>query len=275
MINHSNINSAPIGVFDSGIGGLTTFKRLVHLLPNEDVIFFGDTGRVPYGSRSRETIIKYTRQCTQFLVEKGVKAIILACNTSSSMALETLTGEFDLPLFGVVSPPARIAAETTKNRRVGVIGTVATISSGAYETALHAIDPKLFVTCAACPLFVPLVENGRTAPDDVAVMAIAGDYLKPVLDTGIDTLILGCTHYPHLEAAIAKITGPDITLVDSGAETAEYAAKYLAQAGLLTDKTAPGFRRYYVTDSVTDFEAQVSRFLEADVHGLVTKITLE
>ena len=269
------MNSAPIGVFDSGLGGLTCAKRLIRLLPNEDVVYLGDTGRVPYGTRSRETIIKYARQDVQFLLGHGVKTIIIACNTVSAVAAAELLPEIKIPVFEVVGPPAKQAAGLTKNGRIGVIGTAATIKSGAYEVALHRENPELFVTASSCPLFVPLVENGRTSPDDIAVQTIVRDYLEPVLAQDIDTLILGCTHYPLLRAVIQQITGDSITLVDSGAATAEFAAQQLRELGLLSGKTTTGERSYYVTDSAESFEPLATVFLEDDVSGCVYKTTLE
>ena len=269
------MNSAPIGVFDSGLGGLTSVKRLLRLLPNEDVIYLGDTGRVPYGTRSRETIIKYARQDVQFLQNHGVKTIIIACNTVSAVAAQSLLPELNIPVFEVVAPPSAEAARLTKNGRIGVIGTSATIKSGAYEAALRAINCGLFITSDACPLLVPLVENGRTDADDVAAQTIVRDYLEPLMREGIDTLVLGCTHYPLLRDVIARVAGSDIMLVDSGAVTAEFAAKRLGELDLLSGKTEAGGTRFYVTDSTEGFEAAAVAFLEKDVSGNVFKTTLE
>ena len=268
------MNSAPIGVFDSGLGGLTCAKRLIRLLPNEDVVYLGDTGRVPYGTRSRETIIKYARQDVQFLQGHGVKTIIIACNTVSAVAAAELLPEIKIPVFEVVGPPSAQAAALTKNGRVGIIGTAATIKSGAYETALRRENPELFVTVSACPLLVPLVENGRVDPEDIAAQTIVRDYLEPVLQQGIDTLILGCTHYPLLRGVIVRIA-PDITLVDSGAATADFAAARLREMELLSGSTEPGKHSYYVTDAPDSFESLAGMFLEDDVSGRVFKTTLD
>jgi glutamate racemase len=268
------MNSSPIGVFDSGLGGLTAVKRLAQLLPHEEIIYLGDTGRVPYGSRSRDTIIKYAREDARFLLSHGIKAMIVACNTVSSSALDVIAPEIAVPVFGVVEPPSARAASLTKNGKIGVIGTAATVRSGAYAAAIVRIDAKLEVTSAACPLFVPLAENGRVSADDIAVTAIARDYLRPIIDSGADTVILGCTHYPLLAAAISRVLGGGVTLVDSGAVTAEFVAERLRSASLLTDRTGPGRRRYFVTDSAEDFAAQGSVFLEADISGTVEQITL-
>ncbi|MDR1065555.1 MAG: glutamate racemase [Oscillospiraceae bacterium] len=292
------MNSNPIGVFDSGIGGLTAVKRLIQLLPNEDVIYLGDTGRVPYGSRSRETIIKYARQDAAFLLRHGIKAMIIACNTVSSTAFDFESGfagftdiintglqpgrrngdasrDAPVPVFDVIEPPSALAAASTKNGKIGVIGTTATVRSGAYERAIGRLLPGAEVTSAACPLFVPLAENGRTSPDDLAVMTIARDYLARLSGSGADTVILGCTHYPLLRGAIAEILGGGVTLIDSGAATAEYAAARLGELDLRSPSPAPGVRRYFVTDDAEGFEALASRFLGSDVRGLTEQVSLE
>ncbi|MDR0838030.1 MAG: glutamate racemase [Oscillospiraceae bacterium] len=269
------MNLCPIGVFDSGLGGLTAVKRLIELLPNEDIVYLGDTGRVPYGSRSRETIIRYARQDAAFLISHGIKAMIVACNTVSSAALDLIAPGAGVPTFGVVEPPSERAAALTKNGRVGVIGTAATVRSGAYERAIARINPAIEVISAACPLFVPLAESGRTDAEDAAVIAIARDYLEPIIASGADTLILGCTHYPLLRDAISSVLGEGVALVDSGATTADYVAVRLREMGLLNGSDTPGERRYFVTDIIDGFETQASRFLEADVSGSVRQITLE
>lgn len=268
-------NSGSIGVFDSGLGGLTAVKRLMQLLPNEDIIYLGDTGRVPYGSRSRETIIKYARQDAAFLLGHGIKAMIVACNTVSSAALDVIAPEAGVPVFGVVQPPSARAVSTTKCGVIGMIGTAATVRTGAYESAIAALDATIRVVSEACPLFVPLVENGRTAPDDAAVITIAQEYLAPIIDAGADTLILGCTHYPLLRPAIERIVGDGVTLIDSGAVTAEFVAAQLGELGLLTAERREGRRRYFVTDFVEGFQTQASRFLERDVTDSVERASLE
>lgn len=288
------MDARPIGVFDSGLGGLTTVKRLTELLPGEDIIYLGDTGRVPYGPRSRETIIKYSRQDAAFLAGFDIKAMVIACNTVCSVAYDVLARAYDIPVYEVVSTPARAAAAVTKNGKIGVIGTTATIHSGAYEEALRKEararpydsqasqeartslpeKPEITVYSAPCPLFVPLAENGRTGENDVAALAIAEDYLKGLSGAGIDTLILGCTHYPLLRDVISKVVGPDVTLIDSGAEAARLVAEDLQGKGMLTGGTG-GTIRYFVTDGVDGFSDLASRFLEAEVRGKVEQITLE
>ena len=211
------MDNRAIGVFDSGLGGLTAVRRLHALMPDEDIIYFGDTGRVPYGTRGRDTIIKYARQDVAFLRQFDLKAIIIACNTVSSVALDLLGQENDIPIIGTVEPACRRAMAMTQNGKVGVIGTAATVPSGAYERYLHHADGSLTLYTQPCPLFVPLVENGRVQRGDVVIETVVAEYLAPLKDAGVDTLILGCTHYPLLEGVIGDFMGPDVTLIDSGA----------------------------------------------------------
>ena len=269
------MDERPIGVFDSGLGGLTVVKRLAEHLPEEDIIYLGDTGRVPYGPRSRETIIRYARQDASFLTGFDIKAMVIACNTVCSVAFNVLENEHDMPIYEVVSAPARAAAESTKSGKVGVIGTAATIRSSAYETALKKLDPDLMVFSVSCPLFVPLVEEGWIDAVDEAALSIAERYLDKLRESEIDTLILGCTHYPLLRDVISKIMGPDVLLVDSGAETAKQVAENLQGRDMLTKSESGGSIRYFVTDSIEGFSKPASRFLDSDVHGMVEQITLE
>jgi len=269
------MDARPIGVFDSGLGGLTTVKKLAEFLPSEDIIYLGDTGRVPYGPRSRDTIIRYARQDAAFLAGLDIKAMVIACNTVCSVAFDVLDRAYDLPLYEVVTAPARAAAALTKNGKIGVIGTNATIGSGAYEKALNNEAPGLEVFSAPCPLFVPLAENGRTGTDDVAALAIADDYLRGMRELGVDTLIMGCTHYPLLRAVISKVMGPGVTLIDSGAETAMTVAEDLRERGMLSAGGAEGAMRYYVTDSIDGFASLASRFLESEVRGRIELVALD
>jgi glutamate racemase len=269
------MNPNPIGVFDSGIGGLTAVKRIIQLLPDESIVYLGDTGRVPYGSRSRDTIVKYARQDAEFLLRYGIKAMVIACNTVSAAAFDEVSRGAGVPVFEVIGPPSLRAAEVTRNGRIGVVGTEATIRSGAYRRAIERASPGARVISAACPLFVPLAENGRISPDDAAVMAIARDYLAPIAESGADTLILGCTHYPLLREAVARVLGNGVTLIDSGAVTAEYAAARLGGLGLLSPAGTPAARRYFVTDSAEGFEARASLFLGSDMGGLAEQVSLE
>jgi len=264
----------PVGVFDSGLGGLTTVKKLAEYLPGEDIIYLGDTGRVPYGSRSGETIIKYANQDAAFLAQFDIKAMIVACNTVCSTAFHVLENVYDFPVFEVINISAKAAASCSENNKIGVIGTNATIRSGAYEKALKEISSKLCVLSIACPLFVPMVEYDRTDGNDIAALTIAGDYLKELKESGIDTLILGCTHYPLLRGVISKIMGNDVSLIDSGAQTALHVANVLKERNLLSEKKTGGSKRYYITDNVVDFEKLASRFLDSPVDGLVEQVTL-
>ncbi|MDR1588650.1 MAG: glutamate racemase [Oscillospiraceae bacterium] len=263
----------PIGVFDSGLGGLTAVKKLKEVLPREDIVYLGDTGRVPYGSRSRETITKYARQDAAFLAGLGVKAMVIACNTACSVALGAISAAYDMPVFGVVEPPAAEAARLTTNGKIGIIGTVATVRSGAYAEALRTMAPDAGVWSEACPLFVPLVENGRASADDIVVRTVAEEYLAPLRARGVDTLILGCTHYPLLRGVISEIMGSGVAIVDSGAATALRVARDLGDMGLLSG--AGGESRYFVTDSTEGFSELASIFLDLRVGGSVEQIELE
>ena len=268
------MDKRPIGVFDSGIGGLTTVKQLTRCLPTEDIIYLGDTARVPYGSRSRETIIKYAKQDAQFLTKLDIKAMVVACNTVSSVAYNELKNTYKMPIFEVISTPSKIAADSTKNGKIGIIGTAATVSSGAYEVELKSISPRLQVFSKPCRLFVSLVEEGRTDADDIAALTIAEDYLAELRDEiGIDTLIMGCTHYPLLYDVISKVMGSEITLIDSGAETAKHVARELGTMNLLTNQ-ASGTVKYYITDNIDGFSRLASRFLQSSVYGNVERVSI-
>ena len=224
------MDNRPIGVFDSGVGGLTTVRRMHEIMPNENIIFFGDTGRVPYGTRSAETITRYTRQDVAFLRTFDIKAIVVACNTVSAVALETVAAEIDVPMIGVVWPACRKALAVTKTGRIGVIGTPATVRSGVYERFLHRARPALEVFTQACPLFVPLVENGRVQRGDIVIETVVAEYLAALRAQDIDTLILGCTHYPLLREVISAYMGSHVHLIDSGAEAADHARQMLIPA---------------------------------------------
>ena len=267
------MDTRPIGVFDSGLGGLTTVKRLIELLPEEDIIYLGDTGRVPYGSRSRETIIKYARQDAAFLAAFDIKAMVIACNTVCSTAFDVLDAVYDMPVFEVVTAPANAAVHQTKNGKVGVIGTTATIKSGAYETALRKAAPEALVYTAACPVFVPLVEDGIVSYGDIS--SIAERYLGRLRAAGIDTLIMGCTHYPLLRGVISEVMGAGVSLIDSGAETAKLVAEDLRTGDMLSQSGTAGEVSYFVTDTAEGFSNLASLFMESDVHGMVKQIVLE
>ena len=248
----------PIGIFDSGLGGLTTVREIQRIMPGEDIIYFGDTGRVPYGTRSRETIIRYTKDDIDFLLRHDIKFIIAACGTASSVALPVLQGKYDIKIMGVLESACRKAVEVTKNGRIGVIGTSGTVKSGKYSEIINGINPKLEVFSNACPMFVPLVENGYAESE--AAMLIAKDYLAPLKEVNVDTLILGCTHYPLLKNVISAIMGEGVTLLSPGALAAEEAKRYLQKEGLLSDKKV-GNSEFYVSDSVDNFTQLGSTFL--------------
>ena len=265
----------PIGVFDSGLGGLTAVRSLWRILPEEDLIYFGDTARVPYGGRSRETILKYARQDVRFLRSFDLKAILIACGTVTTTSLSTLQSENDLPMVGVVEPTCRRAALVTKNKRVGMIATSASVRSGAYEATLRRLDPEIAVTCRACPLLVPLVENGRFRPGDIVIETVVREYLEPLLETGVDTLILGCTHYPLLTDVIAEVCGPGVELVSAGEESAFELKRLLKADGLRADENRQGETAFYVSDRADDFEHTASLFLQEDLRHSARRIDIE
>ena len=255
----------PIGVFDSGIGGLTVMHALMDRLPHESMVYFGDTARVPYGPKSPATVLRFSFENVELLTRRGIKAVVVACNTATAHALPALRERFDLPIVGVVGPGARAAVQATCSGRVGVIGTWGTIGSRAYEKALLAIRPDLDVVSRACPLFVPLAEEGMT--DHPASRLIAAEYLAPFRDDGIDTLILGCTHYPLLKPVIAETLGPDVTLIDSAEETARETAALLADRGLARADGRPDYR-YLVSDLPEQFLKVGQRFLGGRIEGV-------
>ena len=254
-----------IGVFDSGVGGLTVFKEIMHQLPSEELVYLGDTARVPYGTKSPPTVLRYALEAASFLVQRGVKLLVVACNTASSVALPALEERFSLPVIGVIEPGARRAAALTRNRKVGVIGTEGTVKSGAYTRAIHALDADIEVYAAPCPLFVPLAEEGW-AEHPVALLA-ARDYLAPLVAQGIDTLVLGCTHYPLLKNTLREVLGDDVQLVDSAEETARVVAARLCERNHFR-AGARGAHRFYVTDVPTRFERVGGAFLGTALHDV-------
>ena len=264
-----------IGVFDSGLGGLTAVKEFLRVLPNEKIIYFGDTGRVPYGTRSRDTIRKYAFQDAQFLLSHNVKMVVAACGTVSSVAGDLLREKLAVPYTGVVNPTAYTAVRVTKNRRVGIIGTAATVNSHSYKLRLQKLNPEIKVFEQACPLFVPLVENGIIDPRDVITQSVVARYLDPLRDQGIDTLILGCTHFPILREAISNFMGEKVRLIDSGLETAVYAAKVLHEQNLLSDDTAEQTPEFYVSDTPDGFKSVAGLFLGRNMEHTVTQIDIE
>ena len=269
------MDARPIGVFDSGLGGLTAVRELARLLPGEEVVYFGDTGRVPYGSRSRETIVKYARQDVAFLSTFDLKAVVIACGTVSTTALDVLTAESRIPVWGVVEPAAQAAAERTRAGRVGLIGTEATIRSGRYEAEIARRAPEVEVLSRACPLFVPLVENGRFRPGDRVAELVVEEYLAPMRQAGVDVLVLGCTHYPLLAEVIGAYMGPTVSLVDTGAQCARRVAAELAAADALAPPGEAGSSRFYVSDRPEGFTRLASIFLSRDVTERVEQVDIE
>ncbi len=265
------MSESKIGVFDSGLGGLTAVRELMEILPGENIVYFGDTARVPYGTRSRDTICQFAVQDLRFLLEQDLKAVLVACGTVSSVALPLLQGMTQIPVVGVVEPTAAAACKATKNRKIGILGTGATVKSGSYQAAIHAINPEISVVAKACPLFVPLVENGYL--DGEITQLAAREYIKPLQDAGVDTVILGCTHYPLLKPVLSRLFGEGVTLIDSGREAALELAEVLRQNDQLSEKIE-GNRRYYVSDEISNFSHIAGMFLNRSIDGLVEKVTI-
>jgi len=249
--------AAPIGVFDSGLGGLTVAHAIMRRLPTESIVYFGDTARVPYGPKSPDTVRRYSREIAAFLLEQGVKAIVVACNTATAHALPALRAELDVPVLGVVEPGARAAVRATRSGRIGVIATEGTIRSRAYERAIHEASPSAEVTALACPLFVPLVEEGWTDHD--ATELVAREYLDPLRARGVDTLVLGCTHYPLLKPLIGEVVGRDVRLIDSAEETALDTEQMLREQGLVSSASEANYR-FVASDDPQQFLTLGQRF---------------
>ncbi len=265
----------PIGVFDSGLGGLTAVRELHKILPNEDIIYFGDTGRVPYGSRGRDTLVRYTKQDIAFLLSKNVKYILNACGTASSSFPAQEVAKLSVPYMGVVAAAAKKAADITKNNRVGIIATEATVNSTSFQKALAGLSPKIESVAMACPLFVPLVENGHFTKNDPLATLVVEEYLSGIREAGIDTLIMGCTHYPLLVDAISSFMGDEVTLVDTGREAATFLKEQLEQKSLLNDTKERGDTKYYVSDDPTRFGRLAAIFLGDSREKVATRINIE
>jgi glutamate racemase len=263
MNNHSD---DPIGVFDSGLGGLTVVKELIHHLPNERIVYFGDTARVPYGTKSGETIIRYSREIVQALLKHKVKMIVVACNTASSLALDVLKKEFNVPILGVIEPGARKAVDVTRNKRVGIIATSSTVKSGKYAQKIVQLDKQIVVTSQSCPLLVPLVEEGWF--DHAVTYQVAEQYLGEMKKKKIDTLILGCTHYPLLKQVLHNVMGPKVQLVDSAQEVALQVKDVLTRGRILRTRLKPGQHQFIVTDEPKQFQRLAMRFLGGGVKNV-------
>jgi glutamate racemase len=253
------MNAAPIGIFDSGIGGLTVARAIYDRLPGESTIYFGDTARVPYGPKSPETVRRYSLEILHWLLGQGVKAVVIACNTSTAHALETLQAESPVPVIGVIEPGARAAAAATRGGPVGVIGTAGTIASNAYAKAIKRMRSEARVEQRACPLFVPLVEEGWF--EHPAAELIAREYLAPLHAVGVDALVLGCTHYPLLKPLLERVMGPNVRLIDSGQETAAVVARTLEERGMSAPAGGEPFHRFAVSDDEARFLQVGSRFI--------------
>lgn len=263
-------NSRPIGVFDSGLGGLTVVKELNRLMPFENIIYFGDTGRVPYGNRSRDTIRRYAKEDETFLLKQNVKAIIAACGTVSSVAAD-ISDTLPIPFFEVVSHASKEAIRQTKNGVIGVIGTSATINSGKHKELILKEMPNAKVICQSCPLFVPLVEEGWYDANDVVVKETVRRYLKPMLDGGIDTLILGCTHYPVLSDAISAVLGDKVSLINAGTATSKAVLDYLKKNDMLNEN-GHGQNDFFVSDKAASFRNQASILLGEEINESKVKL---
>jgi len=259
-----------IGIFDSGIGGLTVLKALEEALPRENLIYLGDTARVPYGNKSRETITRYSIENTQFLIQSGVKLVVVACNTASALSLADLRKHFSVPVLGVLEPGAWAAVKATRSKEVGVIGTESTIGSSSYSRAIHGIDEKIRVWGVACPLFVPLAEEGWVETEVTEL--VARKYLAPFSKTPIDALILGCTHYPLLKTMIARVMGEKVSLVDSARETARAVKELLEEKNLIRSDPTDRTETLFVTDSPERFKQVGRTFLNRPLDG-VTLVT--
>ena len=268
------MNPRSIGVFDSGLGGLTAVRQLRRLMPSENIIYFGDTARVPYGNRSRETLLQYARQDLRFLSSFDLKAVVVACGTVSTNCLEALRSESGIPVIGVVEPAVERAAALTRSGRVGLVATRASVASGAYERAFQAAAPGLEVHSLACPLFVPLVEEGRCRPGDVVIETVAREYLTPLAEAGVDVLVLGCTHYPLLREVIGAVMGPDVALIDVGQEAARAARAYL-QAHSAAAPEGQGDVVYCTSDRPADFERMARMFLYEDMEHCPRLVDIE
>ncbi len=265
------MNNSPIGIFDSGIGGLTVAREIMRQLPDESTVYFGDTARVPYGSKSRDTIISFSRQIMKFLMTKNVKAIVVACNTASAFALDTIAKETDIPVIGVIEPGAKAAADTTINKRIGVIATEGTIKSNTYPKVIKSIDPDIQVFSKACPLFVPLVEEGWQY--DSVTYEIADRYLYDIMSYDIDTLVLGCTHYPLIRRTIQKVVGDKVTLVSPAYETAKELERILAGEDIRAHANKAE-HHFYVSDSVERFRNFAGTILPCEI-GPVECVNME
>ncbi len=261
-----------IGIFDSGIGGLTVVAEVARQLPNEEIVYFGDTARLPYGPKSTETVIQFAIQDSEFLLRQDVKMIVIACNTASAAALGELRDRYDVPIVGVIEPGALAAVSSTLNGKVGVIGTEGTIASHAYRESIRRLDSEIEIIEQSCPLFVPLAEEGWT--DREVTLVVAHEYLAPLRDAGVDVVVLGCTHYPILKQTVQKVLGPAVKLIDSAEETARDVAQILAEFDMANDGGEKPVHRFFVSDVPHRFREQAERFLGAELPD-VSVVTID
>lgn len=266
------MDNRPIGVFDSGIGGLTVLKEIVEQLPGEDIVYFGDTARIPYGTRSKETVIKYFFQSVRFLLTKEIKAIVIACNTASALAMEEAQKVFEIPIIGVIEPGAKAAVSTTKNSTIGVIGTEGTINSGSYQRKIRKLLPSAEIIGISCPLFVPIVEEGWESTDVAYITA--QKYLLEIKEHNVDSLVLGCTHYPALRYTLNKVLGDKVTLVNPAYETAKATKAMLKEQNLLSQKLDGGSSNFFVSDDPEKFKRIGGNILRKEIAS-VQKVNIE
>ncbi|KXK04571.1 MAG: glutamate racemase [Ignavibacteriaceae bacterium] len=256
-------STSPVGIFDSGVGGLTVMHSVSQLMPNENIIYLGDNARLPYGTKSKETVISYSIECLKFLLKKKVKIVIVACNTASSYALPFISRLTKIPVIGVIEPGANAAVSNTSNNHIGIIGTAGTVRSGSYARKIKRKLPEAKIYSKACSLFVQIAEDGWA--DNKIAKLTAKEYLTPLRESRIDTLIMGCTHYPILKKTISNVMGKKITLIDPGIETAKYARAILQKKNLLNKSKKKGYRKFYVTDTPNNFHVVAERFLEEKI----------
>lgn len=271
-MNRIQPGDAPIGVFDSGVGGLTVVREIMRQIPNERIVYFGDTARVPYGSKSQDTVTRFSKQIVRFLQTHQVKTIVVACNTASAYALEELEKECDIPIIGVVKPGAKVASEVTRNGKIGVIATEATIGSKIYSKYIQQLNKDVTIYGKACPLFVPLVEEGLW--QDPVTDEIAKRYLTELIDIDIDTLILGCTHYPLIRSTVGRIMGENVELVNPAYETARELKKMLAEKGLLSmeaPKLGDNQYQFFVSDGAEKFKRFANSIIK---YGILSAKTI-
>ena len=271
-MNTEELRKAPIGVFDSGVGGLTVAREIMRQLPDENIVYFGDTARLPYGSKSKESIIRFAKQIIRFLQTKKVKAIVIACNTATAQALEAVQKEFDTPIIGVIEPGARAAVKATRNKKIGVIGTEGTIRSNMYTRIIKEMDPEAEVVGKACPLFVPLVEEGFAKHN--VTEEVIDIYLREIRDSEVDTMILGCTHYPLLRSAIMRYMGERVHIVNPAYETAMDLKKVLEECGISRGVNEFNKYEFYVSDAAEKFKQFANSVLPYDV-GTIRQINIE